>query len=328
MPRLPRFLFLVAAVLPHISGAYDLAIVSMFRNEAPYLKEWVEYHALAGVGHFWLFNDRSTDNWQEVLKPFIDQGLVEVTHWPTPEGGSWVTTQVRAFREGLRRAKGKADWVAFIDLDEFLLPMQGKSLPECLETNFWNASGVHVNWRNFGTSNAHLAKAAPILSRLTGCSEAAHSENSVGKSIVRPEHVDLVNLWSPHHAPLTSGHFVDGDGQAMTFRGTDLPTDGRHHERFIRVNHYPLRDENFYKYVRMRKANRGFGNKDRLIEHHDSFSKTTDRSIIDFIQLRKGSPKSDDQSISVSPSHEPRCIHNGKALRNRSPLRPARKSAL
>ncbi len=57
---------------------YELGIASQFRDEAPYLKEWVEYHRMVGVDHFWLYNNSSIDNWEEVLQPYIDEGLVEV----------------------------------------------------------------------------------------------------------------------------------------------------------------------------------------------------------------------------------------------------------
>ena len=31
---------------------YDLAVVAIFKDEAPYLKEWLDYHLAAGVEHF------------------------------------------------------------------------------------------------------------------------------------------------------------------------------------------------------------------------------------------------------------------------------------
>ena len=33
---------------------YDLAVVAIFKDEARYLKEWLDYHLLAGVEHFYL----------------------------------------------------------------------------------------------------------------------------------------------------------------------------------------------------------------------------------------------------------------------------------
>ena len=31
---------------------YNLAVVSIMKNEAPYVKEWLDYHILAGVENF------------------------------------------------------------------------------------------------------------------------------------------------------------------------------------------------------------------------------------------------------------------------------------
>ena len=43
---------------------YELALVTVFRNEAPYLKEWIEYYRMMGVDHMILYNHLSTDNFQ------------------------------------------------------------------------------------------------------------------------------------------------------------------------------------------------------------------------------------------------------------------------
>ena len=121
------FCFLIGSIIHHLS-AYELTIASMFYNEAPYLKEWIEYHRMVGVEHFWLYNNGSTDHWEEVLQPYIEGGIVEVTYHPTPAEGFFGATQLRAFKEGIRRAVGNAKWIALIDIDEFLLPMQDRTV--------------------------------------------------------------------------------------------------------------------------------------------------------------------------------------------------------
>jgi hypothetical protein len=45
------------------------AICAVFRDEAPYLAEWVEFHRLVGVEHFFLYDDRSRDASRDVLAP-------------------------------------------------------------------------------------------------------------------------------------------------------------------------------------------------------------------------------------------------------------------
>lgn len=77
----------------------------MFRNEAPYLYEWVQYHHTAGVDHFYMYDHLSTDNSLEVLQPFLEEGLFEVIPWPYPIQGSYVDEQIKALCEGIRRSR-------------------------------------------------------------------------------------------------------------------------------------------------------------------------------------------------------------------------------
>ena len=55
---------------------YDLAIFAVMKNEAPYVKEWLDYHLAAGVEHFYIFDNESSDNLKEILQPYIDAGIV------------------------------------------------------------------------------------------------------------------------------------------------------------------------------------------------------------------------------------------------------------
>ena len=51
---------------------YDLAVCAIFKNEARFLKEWIEFYKLIGVEHFYLYNNFSNDNYQDVLQPYIN----------------------------------------------------------------------------------------------------------------------------------------------------------------------------------------------------------------------------------------------------------------
>ncbi|MES2200114.1 MAG: glycosyltransferase family 92 protein [Chlamydiota bacterium] len=261
--------------------AYEVVVASMFRNTAPYLKEWVEYHKMVGVDHFWLYNDASTDNWEEVLQPYIEEGLVEVFYWPA-SGGFWVPAQMAAFADGARRALGVAKWIALIDQDEFLLPVLDKTIPECLKRRFSDAPAIYVNWLNFGTSGISLEEESPMLFRLTACSKKTHSRNAVGKSIFRPECADIGQMWSPHFCPLKPGYsYVNGDcKKTLIAVGSDLKTDGEHHSKYIRINHYAHRDEKYFFNIRLpRDSERGL-----MLKHYKEYNKERDYTIVDFIK--------------------------------------------
>ena len=59
-----------------------LAICAIFRDEARYLAEWLEFHQRQGVERFYLYENNSTDDWERALAPFSD--AVELHRWPDP----------------------------------------------------------------------------------------------------------------------------------------------------------------------------------------------------------------------------------------------------
>ncbi len=61
---------------------YDLAVVAIMKCEGHYVKEWLDYHLLAGVDHFFIYDNDSPDNQREVVQPYIDAGLVTYIDYP------------------------------------------------------------------------------------------------------------------------------------------------------------------------------------------------------------------------------------------------------
>lgn len=61
---------------------YELAIVAILKNEGPYVKEWIEYHLIAGVDHFYLYDNGSLDNLKQEMQPYIDADVVTYTFMP------------------------------------------------------------------------------------------------------------------------------------------------------------------------------------------------------------------------------------------------------
>jgi FkbM family methyltransferase len=265
-----------------------LAVATLFRNEARFLHEWVEYHLLVGVERFWLYDDSSTDGWRDVLAPYIEAGTVEVIDWPVGSRNDYMRRQVESQRDAIIRARGEARWLALIDIDEYLLPRGEDTVVECLEKNYAAASAVYVNWHNFGTGGVHLDRAGPTLTRLTACAEPLHSRNAVGKSIVRPERVDAGQVWYPHHVALSSGSdYYDGDGRPIAPGKSQPELDGKVHDGLIRLNHYSMRDEAFFRSTRIGTGSRVVLEEEALLwEHHAAFSEHEDEEIVEFIRER------------------------------------------
>ena len=92
---------------------YNLAVVAIMKNEAPYLKEWMDYHILAGVDHFYIYDNDSPDNQREILQPYINTGIVTYKFLPG------LRQQMTAYNDAVKNYKFFCRYMAFIDGDEF-----------------------------------------------------------------------------------------------------------------------------------------------------------------------------------------------------------------
>lgn len=136
-----------------------LGIAAMFKDEAPYLDEWVRFHKAQGFARFYLFDDCSSDNFAEVLEPYIREGTVSL--FSAPNRTNHYRRQVNSYSAALNRAKNECDWLAFIDVDEFFFSPQG-AIRDVLPKDFL-VSGVFVWWRLFGSSGHEEAPSGGVV---------------------------------------------------------------------------------------------------------------------------------------------------------------------
>jgi glycosyl transferase family 92 len=165
---------------PRPEPAAYLSVCAIYRDEGPYLHEWIEFHRLVGVERFFLYDNRSSDDHLGVLEPYVQDGTVVLHDWPMPQG------QLAAYEHTLREYGAESRWIAFIDLDEFLFSPTGRPLSQLLvEYEEWPAVGV--NWAVFGPSG-HIRKPPGLVieSYLERLDIAA---NRTIKSVVDPARV-------------------------------------------------------------------------------------------------------------------------------------------
>ncbi len=278
-----KVIFLLLALFASCSQTplpypYRLALCAMFKNEAPWLKEWLDYHIeILGVDYVYLYNNESSDDCQTVLQPYIDQKKVELIEWDAADPAhqafgpfidfAWGPAQLGAYNDCLKnRALGKAKWVAMIDIDEFIVPVHGVSsfysLLKKAEKN--NKGTICLYWRVFGTSNVETLSEGELLTeKLLYRSDDLHSWNTRVKSIHRPEAIDFCLV---HIAGKLRPHFG-----AVT-----VPADQ------ARIHHYWTRTEDFCN--QKRKVA-----KEQNPEFFQELSQIRDTTILQYIPLMKRS---------------------------------------
>ncbi len=255
-------LFLVLASFCQAEYSYQLAVCAIFQDEAPYLKEWIEYNRLMGVEHFYLYNHRSGDNFQEVLQPYIRSGLVDLNH-VTQSADSLMAfnpLQCECYTECLKKSRGICKWLAFIDIDEYFLPMNEPTVPAILK-KYEMFGGLGVNWRVFGPS--HVWKIPPgqlLIEALTCCSAKNFPPNVYVKTIVRPERAS--HFTNPH-LPIFYPDYFAVNTDRMPLK-EEMESDYVQTNQ-LRINHYWAGDgHNFYnkKLSRLKKWGGNCGTND------------------------------------------------------------------
>ena len=197
-----------------------LAIACIFKDEAPYLPEWIEFHRGCGVEHFFLYDNASTDNSVEVLEPWTRAGIVTIIDWRIPFRQK---AQRQAYQHCLETFGPSARWLAFIDVDEFLFPVDRPLLPAVL-ADYESHPGVVVNWQVYGSATADRRPAGLVIESYLHRARTQWVRNRRVKSIVDPSRT----------ATATGPHLFIYRDDALAVTENGEPVRMVEHERRVR----------------------------------------------------------------------------------------------
>lgn len=227
-----------------------LALCALFQNESRFLREWIEYYRLLGVEKFFLFNHLSTDNYQEVLEPYMTQGIVQLDNitkvCTTPESFER-EIHLYAYNKTIREQKNNVRWLICLDTDEFFVPIGYKNLVEFLRL-YESYGGVVANWIVYGTSNIQrLSDQQLLIENLNYRSQLDNGINQHVKSIVQPARV--LKFINPHFA-IYYKPYCGVDENFIPVNKSLNPVSINK----IRINHYLFRDNDFCYNVKLQRS--------------------------------------------------------------------------
>lgn len=141
---------------------YYFSIAAIFKNESMGLKEWIDHHILHGCEHFYLINDNSTDNYLEILKPYINLSQVTLFDNDLPKVRG---RQHLAYDKYLKPIWKNTNWLAIIDIDEYLWSPKTIDIRDILK-KYENYFQLEINWSMFGSNN-HKTQPKSIVEGFT-----------------------------------------------------------------------------------------------------------------------------------------------------------------
>ena len=233
---------------------YFLSVLAIFKNETMNLKLWIDHYLWQGVDHFYLIDNGSDDNPLSILNEYINNGIV--SYFYLPERHKQVEYYKFVFDN--QNIKNKTQWLAVCDLDEFFFGVDQKLTTKIrsLEPYF---DYILCNWKMFGSSG--LTKHPPdIRTAITHCENSLHQNT---KYIFKPNIIkDSSQIWI--HKLLNISNIN--------------PKRIRIANQLIKLNHYPIQSQEFFKKVKMTRGdvNNGGSENIRNIKYFNSYDQKSD----------------------------------------------------
>lgn len=208
---------------------YNLTIVLIAKNEGSYIREWVAYHKLIGADHIVVYDNESEDNQKEVISDYLQSGFVDYI----PVSGMGM--QIPVYNDAVKRYKNKSKYLAFIDGDEFLLPLEKGNLYDIVDdilTKNPNAGGLAVNWRMFGPAGHITKPEGLVIENYLYRTREGVEHNDCIKTIANPRKIKRVV--HAHCSQYKRGFYCIDDTGIPVF----APKNSNHVPVRLRINHY------------------------------------------------------------------------------------------
>jgi hypothetical protein len=187
-------------------GRFDVSVMAILKDEAPNMEEWLCHHLAIGVDHFFLYDNGSTDELHEVLKPYADHGIVTCVYFPMRG------LQRDANNHVVRFFGTTTQWLAYVDIDEFLVPEHDEPIDQVL-ARFRDAEQVLVSRKEFCYSGHRTPPGGLVTEAYREFSAnvpRVGTSEVLAKPIIRPAAVARVGI---HNATTLHGRTVNTAGE-------------------------------------------------------------------------------------------------------------------
>jgi hypothetical protein len=243
------------------------------------MKEWIEYHKIIGVQHFYMYDNCSDDDYRVILEPYISNGEVSLVDWP------YAQSQLQAYRNCIDTYGKESQWLGFIDLDEFIVPIKCDFLK-----NFKKRGSVLIHWKIFGSSGIVDRDVKGLVTEDFQMCWPKYSD--VGKCFLntnykllddKKNHIFHHFLWTEHN-----GKVFPPVNIFDQFCYPDMQIKGN--KKFpIQINHYVTKSYGEYQ-KKMSKTDVFFEKNphtDQMFLYHDEKCNSTDDAISKYINELK-----------------------------------------
>lgn len=189
-----------------------VSLVCIAKNEDPYIQEWVDYHIKLGFDNIYIYmNDWRTDiEHPKVIKIELDG----------------IDKQRESYNHWLNNYKNQNNFVAFFDVDEFLVLKKHKTIQEFV-SDYVNHNGIGINWYMFG-NNGHTEVIDGEYSQIKRFTMRSSKMNHHVKTILNCKSDYKMDIHNPVNGQIVSTDYIVFDGPFNVYPNDEI----------AQLNHY------------------------------------------------------------------------------------------
>lgn len=248
--------------------SHYLSVLCIIKNEE-YLEEFIIFHYLQGVQHFYIYDNDSSIPIQKRLNHYFYHKLCTIIHYPGK------VKQVEAYNHCINNYGKETEWLAIIDGDEYILPRKDINLVSFLK-KYDDYSAIAINWINFGSNYYQFKQPGILIENYTFCQSKSDGHL---KTICKPK--DVKKITSPHFVVLK-----DNNNGYIDCKKTQLKLNNNFTFNYnettdiIQINHYW--GKSYQELEQKIDRGRATMNSKRVMppNYHDLYNEREDRLII------------------------------------------------
>ena len=120
---------------------YNISVCALVSGEEDFLEEWMEYHSLIGVDHFYLYYLSRSQGLERLMNHYCQKEKVSWVYWPcsilqkkdNPQVW-YLAALTTIYQNAIKyRACHESQWVCCLEVSEFLLPVSKNHLQDLIQ---------------------------------------------------------------------------------------------------------------------------------------------------------------------------------------------------
>lgn len=242
-------------------------IGAIFKNEGPYILEWIAFHQAIGVDKFYIVDNISNDGSSELLCKLHSLGVINRIEFKNEPNEK---PQLLAYNRIIAELSDEDEFIAFIDADEFISPTDiDNGISSIIDIfNDQDIGAVALNWAVYGSSYCIQPRSdSLVIERFDHRASQDAPVNKHYKSVIRRTSLICAGA-NPHFFNVHGKYVLTDLSELSKLTGVSDST----HWKGGRVNHYVIKSKNEFfskKATRGRAAGNNSDLNSKFFRNHD-----------------------------------------------------------